>query len=122
MQTALGDFYAGVFASDDAWLERIRAAAEASGDHAWPLPLHHAYAGYLDSKLADLKNTPESKRGSSIIAALFLQRFAGEGPWAHLDIAGTAYLDHGRDYYPHAGATGFGVRLVAELAASLATE
>jgi leucyl aminopeptidase len=121
IQTALGDFYAGVFSRDDAWLERVCAAADASGDHAWPLPMHHAYEGYLDSNLADLRNTPIAKHGSSTIAALFLQRFAGDGPWAHLDIAGTAYLDRGRDYYPNAGATGYGVRLVVELAASLVT-
>ena len=65
-----------------------------------------------------MKNTPPAKRGGATIAALFLKRFAGEGPWAHLDIAGTAFLESGRDYYP-AGATGFGVRLVVELASSL---
>ncbi|MBW3593413.1 MAG: leucyl aminopeptidase, partial [Actinobacteria bacterium] len=54
--------------------------------------------------------------GSSIIAARFLQEFAGEGPWAHLDIASTAYLDRSRDYYTTVGATGFGVRLLTELA------
>ena len=102
-------------------MEQVRAAGEASGDHAWTMPTHHAYAQYLDSKIADLKNAPVSKRGGATIAALFLQRFTGEGPWAHLDIAGTAYLESGRDYYPNAGATGFGVRLVAELAASLST-
>ncbi len=118
IEVALGNYYAGLFGNDDAWLDRVEAAAKASGDHAWLMPTHPAYQGYLDSPIADLKNTPISKRGGATIAALFLKRFAGEGPWAHLDIAGTAFLDSGRDYYP-AGATGFGVRLAVELASSL---
>ncbi|HEX2110543.1 MAG TPA: leucyl aminopeptidase [Gaiellaceae bacterium] len=120
IQAAMGDFYAGLFTNDEAWEAEVLAASEASGDHAWPMPLHRSYARYLESSFADVKNCPEKKRGSSIIAALFLERFAGEGPWAHLDIAGTAFLDRGRDYYPHVGATGYGVRLLAELARRLA--
>ncbi|MBD0318278.1 MAG: leucyl aminopeptidase [Thermoleophilia bacterium] len=120
IQVAMGDFYAGLFGNDAEWVARVRDAAEASGDHAWPMPLHSSYARHLDSLFADVKNSPEKKRGSSIIAALFLERFAGEGPWAHLDIAGTAFLDRGRDYYPRLGATGYGVRLIAELARRLA--
>ena len=117
---AMGDFYAGLFGNDPDWLEEIRAAAERSGDHAWPMPLHRSYARHLESSFADLKNCPEKRRGSSIIAALFLEEFAGEGPWAHLDIAGTAFLERGRDYYRAMGATGYGVRLIAELADRLA--
>jgi leucyl aminopeptidase len=120
IQVAMGDFYAGLFANDEGWQTEVLAAAEASGDHAWPMPLHRTYARHLESTFADLKNCPEKNRGSSIIAALFLERFAGEGPWAHLDIAGTAFLDRGRDYYPRMGATGYGVRLLAELARRLA--
>ena len=118
--TAMGDFYAGLFGNDDRWVAEVRAAAEESGDHAWPMPLHHSYLRYLESQFADVKNCPEKKRGSPIIAALFLQQFVGEGPWAHVDMAGTAFLDRGRDYYPRMGATGYGVRLVAELAGRLA--
>jgi leucyl aminopeptidase len=118
---AMGDFYAGLWGNEAAWTEEVRAAAEASGDHAWPMPLHRNYAQFNDSTFADLKNAPDKKRGSSIIAALFLQEFAGEGPWAHLDIAGTAYLDRKRDYWGHIGATGYGVRLLAELARRLST-
>ncbi len=118
IEVALGNFYAGLFANDEAWRDRVEAAAKASGDHAWPMPVHPAYQQYLDSPIADVKNTPTAKRGGATIAALFLKRFAGEGPWAHLDIAGTAFLESGRDYYP-AGATGYGVRLVVELATAL---
>ncbi len=117
---AMGDFYAGLFGNDAAWLEDVRAAGDESGDHVWPMPLHPSYFRHIESSFADVKNCPEKKRGSSIIAALFLQQFVGEGPWAHLDIAGTAFLARGRDYYPQIGATGYGVRLLAELAERVA--
>jgi leucyl aminopeptidase len=121
MVIAMGDFYAGLFANDEAWLEQIRAAAEASGDHAWPWPLHDTYLRYVQSTYADMKNSSELRQGSPIFAARFLQEFTGEGPWAHLDIAGTAFLERGReDYYSCPGATGYGVRLLAELARRLA--
>jgi leucyl aminopeptidase len=98
----------------------VQGAADASGDHAWTLPLHRNYRRFLESTFADVKNAPDKKRGSSIIAALFLQEFVGDGSWAHLDIAGTAYLDRARDYYARIGATGYGVRLLTELGRRLA--
>jgi leucyl aminopeptidase len=117
---AMGDFYAGLFGNDEAWVDEIRAAAEASGDRAWPLPLHRSYDRFLQSAFADVRNCPERRQGSPIIAARFLQEFVGEGPWAHLDIAGTAFLERSReDYYRSVGATGYGVRLLAELARRL---
>ena len=117
---AMGDLYAGLFGNDDAWVAEIEEAAEASGDHAWRLPLHERYHRYNDSAFADLKNSSDYKQASPILAAAFLEQFAGEGPWAHLDIAGTAYLERGRgDYYSDLGATGYGVRLLAELARRL---
>ncbi|HET9214200.1 MAG TPA: leucyl aminopeptidase [Gaiellaceae bacterium] len=118
---AMGDLYAGLFGNDDAWTAEIEAAASASGDRAWRLPLHERYGRYNDSPFADLKNSSDYKQASPILAAAFLAEFAGEGPWAHLDIAGTAYLERGRgDYYTDLGATGYGVRLLAELARRLA--
>jgi leucyl aminopeptidase len=119
---AMGDLYAGLFGNDDDWCAEVEAAAEASGDHAWRLPLHERYHRYNDSAFADLKNSSDYKQASPILAAAFLETFAGEGPWAHLDIAGTAYLDRGRgDYYSRLGATGYGVRLLAELARRLSS-
>jgi leucyl aminopeptidase len=68
-----------------------------------------------------MKNSSTLRQGTPLYAANFLEEFVGEGPWAHLDIAGTAYLERGRDdYYASVGATGFGVRLLAELAQRLA--
>jgi leucyl aminopeptidase len=121
MVVAMGDYYAGLFGNDEDWVRTIREAAEASGDHAWIWPLHETYRRYIDSSFADMKNSSEYRQGSPILAARFLEEFVGEGPWAHMDIAGTAYLERGRDdYYDCGGATGYGVRLLAELARRLA--
>ncbi|HEU6443651.1 MAG TPA: leucyl aminopeptidase [Gaiellaceae bacterium] len=120
MNRALGDLYAGVFGNDDAWRDRVAEAGNRSGDHAWPLPIHRRYRRYTDSAFADLKNS--SVRGQAIpaYAARFLQEFTGEGPWAHIDMAGPGYLRWPRpDYLQVAGGTGYGVRLIAELARSL---
>jgi leucyl aminopeptidase len=119
---AMGDYYAGLFGNDAEWVETIRAAGEAAGDHLWPMPLHETYRRYIRSSFADMKNSSEHRQGSPILAARFLEEFVGEGPWAHLDIAGTAYLERGRDdYYSREGATGFGVRVLAELAHRLSS-
>ena len=121
MALALGDFYAGAFANDDAWAEQILEAAEASGDHLWRFPLHPRYRRYVKSTYADIKNSSDLREGSPVLAAEFLKEFAGEGPWAHLDIAGPAFLDRSRgDYLWQPGGTGYGVRLIAELASRLA--
>jgi leucyl aminopeptidase len=120
MELALGDLYAGVFANDDSWREQVVEAGEASGDHAWPWPMHPRYLRYVDSSFADLKNSSDLRQGSPVLAAAFLQEFVGEGPWAHADIAGPAFLERPRgDYLSQRGGTGYGVRLIAELAARL---
>jgi leucyl aminopeptidase len=121
MSLALGDFYAGFFANDDGWRAEIEAAAKASGDHAWPFPLHPRYRRYVDSAFADIKNSSELREGSPALAAEFLHEFAGDdGPWAHMDIAGPASLARSRgDYLWQKGGTGYGVRLLVELATRL---
>jgi leucyl aminopeptidase len=122
MELALGDFYAGVFANDDEWLQEVLAAAKASGDHAWPFPLHRRYRRYVDSEYADLKNSSELRQGSPVLAAEFLREFAGEGPWAHIDMAGPGFLERSRgDYLTQRGGTGYGVRLIVELAQRLSS-
>ncbi len=119
---ALGDYYAGLMGNDDAWLGDVLAAAGTSGDHAWRLPVHETYRRYIKSTFADLRNSSGQRYAQSVYAASFLQEFAGEGPWAHLDIAGTAYLERARgDEYAQKGATGYGVRLIATLAERLAS-
>jgi leucyl aminopeptidase len=121
MSLALGDLYAGFFANDDDWRDRIAAAGARSGDLVWQFPLHPRYRRYVDSDFADMKNGSTLREGSPVLAAEFLQEFAGEGPWAHVDMAGPGFLGRSRgDYYRVAGGTGYGVRLLAELASSFA--
>jgi leucyl aminopeptidase len=120
MTLAMGDWYAGYFANDDAWSAEIDAASAASGDPAWRWPLHPRYRRYIESVYADLRNTTELREGSPILAAEFLREFAGDGPWAHVDMAGTGYLARSRgDYLNVPGGTGYGVRLIVELASNL---
>ena len=120
MELALGDLYAGVFANDDEWRDRIVAAGTRSGDLVWPFPLHARYRRYVDSAFADMKNASLLRQGSPALAAEFLHEFAGDGPWAHVDMAGPGFLERSRgDTFRVPGGTGFGVRLIAELATDL---
>jgi leucyl aminopeptidase len=120
MNRAMGDLYAGVMGNDAEWREQIVAAGEASGDHAWPWPMHRRYRGLIDSAFADMKNSSVRGQAGPIYAASFLEEFVGEGPWVHVDVAGTAFFTWGRnDYLSQKGGTGYGVRLIAELATKL---
>ncbi|HWM08398.1 MAG TPA: M17 family metallopeptidase, partial [Solirubrobacteraceae bacterium] len=112
--TTFGNTYAGLFGSDDDWCAEVEAAGRRSGELAWRLPLHADYAELIKSRYADIANAVEARKAGSITAAQFLRRFTGDVPWAHLDIAGTAY-ENGKPYTPKGGA-GFGVRLLIELA------
>ena len=117
MSRALGDVYAGVFANDDGWRDTIVAAGEASGDYVWPFPLHPRYRRIIDSAFADMKNSSLRGIGSPIYATSFLEEFAGDGPWAHVDMAGPGLLTWSRgDYLSQVGGTGWGVRLIVDLA------
>ncbi len=113
---ALGPVTAGLFASHDRWAEDVLAASERAGEHLWRLPLTKPLKQQLKSPVADLKNTG-SRWGGAITAALFLQEFAGDGPWVHMDIAGPAFLDKIHGFHPKGG-TGFGVLSMLELIAS----
>jgi leucyl aminopeptidase len=121
MNRALGDLYAGVFGNDDAWRDQVVAAGNRAGDHAWSWPMHRRYRRLIDSTFADMKNSTVRGQALPVYAAEFLKEFAGEGPWAHIDMAGPGYLRWSRpDYFLTPGGTGYGVRLIAELARSLA--
>lgn len=118
--TAFGDYFAGVFANDDAWRETVVTAGETSGDRAWPLPLDPRFRSMVESQLADLRNSPAGKtRAILLYSAYFIREFAGDGPWAHIDMAGTRVVEDARGYY-RPGPTGYGVRLLVELATRLA--
>ena len=116
---ALGDRVAGLMASDDETAALVLDAAELAGEDFWQLPIPQHLRTSLDSKVADLKSSgPRS--GGALTAAAFLQRFVGDLPWAHLDIAGPAFnAQDPYDYVP-SGGTGHGVRTLVALAASLA--
>jgi leucyl aminopeptidase len=121
MARALGDMYAGVLANDEPWRDEIVAAGDASGDYVWPFPLHPRYRRIIDSPFADMKNSSLRPIGGPIYATSFLEEFAGEGPWAHIDMAGTGLLTWSRgDYLSQVGGTGWGVRLIVSLAERLA--
>jgi leucyl aminopeptidase len=115
---ALGSTYAGLMGDDEAWCADLEAAARETGELVWRLPLHAEYAELIKGRYADIVNSTEARKAGSITAAQFLQRFAGDVPWAHLDIAGTAW-DLGRPYASKGG-SGFGVRLLVELASRVA--
>jgi leucyl aminopeptidase len=119
MRAGMGDVYGGVFANDDSWRDAVVDAGNASGDLAWPWPLHPRYRPLIDSTVADLRNTAGKSFGFPIVAATFLHQFAGEGPWAHVDMLGTALLDEDRGDAFGRGATGYGVRMLVELATRL---
>jgi leucyl aminopeptidase len=109
IKIALGSKAAGVFSNDDGLAAEVADAAERAGERVWRLPLYDDYARELESEIADLKNTG-GRWGGSILAALFLREFVGEGiPWAHLDIAGAARADSAYDEISKGG-TGVGTR------------
>ena len=119
MRAGMGDLYAGVFAPDESWRDEVVRAGNASGDLAWPWPLHPRYRTLIDSTVADLRNNAGKSFGFPIVAATFLQQFAGEGPWAHVDMLGPALLDDDRGDAFGRGASGYGVRMLVELATRL---
>jgi leucyl aminopeptidase len=113
---ALGSTYAGLMSTDEEWARELLAAGERTGETLWRLPLHEEYDELIKGKYADLDNAPEARKAGTIIGGAFLSNFVGETPWAHLDIAGSAW-DLERPYVGK-GASGYGVRLLVELARS----
>lgn len=111
---ALGEKIAGVFTPDDELAEAIIASGNKSHERCWQMPLPEDYKELLKSDFADLNNMASSRWGGAITAALFLSEFSGDTRWAHIDIAGPAYLKKG-DAYCGPGGTGFGVRLLCDL-------
>ena len=111
---ALGSTYAGLFSNDDVWYGEVQAACESTGELGWRLPLHPEYLELTKGEYADLTNASDQRKASSIYAAEFLRQFVDDTPWVHVDIAGTAW-GLGRAYVGK-GASGFGVRMLVELA------
>jgi len=108
---ALGHYQAGLFSNNDELADRLVEAGKAVGEQVWRLPLAESYDREIDSDAADVKNIGGGRAAGSIIGAQFIQRFVNEVPWAHLDIAGTAWSTKDAPTVPK-GATAFGVRLL----------
>jgi leucyl aminopeptidase len=105
---ALGEEVWGVMGNDRGLIRDLLAAGETAGEPGWELPLYGPYRKQIDSEVADIKNIGK-RYGGAITAAWFLAEFAGETPWAHVDIAGPAFAEKAGDYWPK-GATGVPVR------------
>jgi leucyl aminopeptidase len=115
---ALGSTYAALISNDDAFAAEVEAAAERTGELAWRLPLHPEYKELTKGTAADLTNASAKRKAGTIYAGSFLEEFVDGKPWVHLDIAGTAW-DVGREYVGK-GPSGYGVRLLVDLARSRA--
>jgi leucyl aminopeptidase len=116
---ALGSTYAAVISNDDALATAVEQVGRETGELVWRLPLHDEYRSLTKGSVADLTNAAAKRKAGTIYAAAFLEEFVGEAPWAHVDIAGTAW-DVGRPYTGK-DASGYGVRLLTGLARELAS-
>jgi leucyl aminopeptidase len=113
---ALGHALSGLFGNQQAWVDVVREAAAAGGDRVWAMPIYEEALEQMRSEIADLVNSG-GRAGGAVTAAVFLREFAGDGPWAHLDIAGTAWAEKKEPYQPK-GATGVAVRTLTALGLS----
>ncbi len=114
---ALGRAASGLFGTPDTWVQFVRDTADRAGDRCWPMPLFEEYAEQLRSEIADMMNSGGRPAGACT-AAMFLKEFTGGLPWAHFDVAGTAWADETKPYQSK-GATGIAVRALAELALAM---
>lgn len=108
---ALGREAAGLMTEDDDLAQCLTAAGEATGERLWRLPLWEEYRSYIESDIANMRNTGKERWGGAITAAMLLREFAQGYRWAHLDIAGTSFVEDSKNPYRPAGGSGFGVRL-----------
>ena len=110
---AIGSVASIIMGNDDELIDKLIEAGEQTYDRVWQLPLWEEYDKMIDSEIADVKNTGQSRQAGTIMGGMFLKRFIGDYPWAHIDIAATAMRDRESDYDPK-NATGAGVRLVTQ--------
>ncbi|MEJ2656499.1 MAG: M17 family metallopeptidase [Desulfobacterales bacterium] len=115
---ALGDRIAGTFSFDDDLAKNIILSGRKTHERCWRMPLPEDYKDLLKSDFADLNNVGISRSGGAITAALFLSEFVKDTSWAHIDIAGPAYIKK-ESAYCGVGGTGFGVRLLCDLVEKL---
>ena len=110
LERGLGLDLWAVMGSDRGLIQELLAAGEAEGEPGWELPLWTDYRRHIESSVADVKNIG-IRYGGAITAGLFLKEFVGDVPWAHLDVASTAFVEHGGDFWPR-GATGSPTRTI----------
>jgi len=110
---ALGKIASGLFGRPDGWRDIVRDVALRAGDRCWPMPLYDEYFDQMRSEIADMVNSG-GRAGGACTAAAFLKEFTGGLPWAHLDIAGTAWADEAKPHQPK-GPIGIAVRTLAQL-------
>jgi leucyl aminopeptidase len=111
---ALANINVGVFGSDQAWTDKLLASAKATGEKMWQLPMDDEYREFIKGSFADIQNIGSGKGGGSITGAWFIREFAGDTPWIHLDIAGTAWNDDAKPWLAK-GATGVALRTLVHL-------
>ena len=114
---ALGRHASGLFGRPETWVEQVARAGQAAGERSWPMPTWDDYFEQLKSDVADMTNTGGRPAGA-VTAALFLRQFAGEGPWAHLDIAGTCWNEEAKPWHLK-GPSGVAARTLVELALAM---
>ena len=114
---ALANINVGVFGSDQAWTDKLLASAKAAGEKMWQLPMDDEYREFIKGSFADIQNIGSGKGGGSITGAWFIREFAGDTPWIHLDIAGTAWNDDAKPWLAK-GPTGTSLRTLIHLVES----
>jgi leucyl aminopeptidase len=115
---ALASINVGVFGgADQAWTDKVLASAKAAGEKMWQMPMDDEYREFIKGTVADIQNIGSGKGGGSITGAWFIREFAGDTPWVHLDIAGTAWNDDAKAWLAK-GPTGVALRTLVNLAMS----
>ncbi|HEY6128814.1 MAG TPA: leucyl aminopeptidase [Candidatus Acidoferrum sp.] len=114
---ALANINVGVFGSDQAWTDKLLASAKDAGEKMWPMPMDEEYREFIKGSFADIQNIGSGKGGGSITGAWFIREFAGDTPWIHLDIAGTAWNDDAKPWLAK-GPTGVALRTLVHLVQS----
>src|SRR6266436_3577924 len=114
---ALANINVGVFGSDQAWTDKLLASAKAAGEKMWQMPVDDEYREFIKGSFADIQNIGSGKGGGSITGAWFIREFAGDSPWIHLDIAGTAWNDDAKPWLAK-GPTGVALRTLVHLVLS----
>ena len=115
---ALANVNVGVFGNDQTWTDKLLASAKAAGEKMWQLPMDEEYREFIKGSFADIQNIGSGKGGGSITGAWFIREFAGDTPWIHLDIAGTAWNDDAKAWLAK-GPTGVSLRTIVQLVTSV---